>query len=484
MIKKPEVSRKMLIFGLKIKDINNMSNAKVVSFDEIPLFTYGCLTNVNSDKYYYSTDLGQIAASFPWEKLVRYFEKKFSQSKAKTGRPRVFSIRTELALIVLKSVTGESDRVLMERLAQDWVYQRFGRVNLLERYENYTILSDIRERYAKHFNYKELQKIFAEHWHEYLSRIEGVLMDATVFKSNMKYPSTVELLWESIEWLHKKIAILSKLLNIRMIRSKYRDVKRAYKKIITQKEPKRKQLRRVIGRELNLLNKYLSHFSELLSKIEQGEKVLTWCEREVYQTIKKVYEQREAQYEGKAVKNLILRLYKPYVRSIYRGKRSGKWEFGLKYHLFVLGEMVWIEYVSNENYNESRHLESVIREAEQYVGHRLKYAAADRIYATRANRKYLKSKGMEENFVPTGRPIQDQQRRRQQQVLKQELKAARNSRMEGVFGVLKEHYNTERVRVKRREVEELVIFFALMSYNSKMHSRWQAKEKEKEKQAA
>jgi len=474
----------MLIFGLKLKDINNMSNAKVVSFDQFPLFTYGCLTNVNSDKYYYSTDLGQIDASFPWKELVKYFEKRFSQSKAKAGRPRVFSIRTELALILLKSVTGESDRVLMERLAQDWVYQRFARINLLDRYENYTILSDIRERYAKYFNYKELQKIFAEHWSEYLRGIEGVLMDATVFKSNIRYPSTVELLWDAIEWLHKKIEILSKLLNIRMIRSKYRDVERAYKWIITQKEPKRKQLRRVIGRELNLLNKYLKRFSDLLSKFEQGEKVLSWNERQVYQTIKKVYQQRQAQYEGKPVKNVILSLYKPYVRSIYRGKRSGKWEFGLKYHLFVLGEMVWIDHVSNENYNESKRLETVIREAEQYVGHRLKYAAADRIYATRMNRKYLKSKGIEENFVPTGRPIQDPQRRKQQQLLKQALNAARNSRMEGVFGVLKEHYNTERVRVKRREVEELVIFFALMSYNSKMHSRWKSEQKEKEKQAA
>ena len=457
---------------------------KIVPFDKYPLFTQGCLINFNNDSYYYSSEFGQVEMSFPWKATIKYFEDKFSKSKRKSGRPRLFPVRTEIALILLKALTGESDRQIMERLAQDWVYQRFARVSLLERYDNYTILSDIRERYAKHFKYKELQKLFAGHWQDYLKQIEGVLMDATVFKSNVRYPSTVELLWQSIEWLHRRIALLNKILNKRMLRSKYNEVRRAYKRVVIQKEPKRKTLKRVIRRLLNLLNKYLNHFSSLLEEFEDGERILSKSELEVYHTICKVYEQREAQYRGKKVKGLILSLYKPYVRSIYRGKRSGKWEYGLKYHLFKLGEMVWIEHVSNNNYNESNRLEHVIRLSESYTGGRIKYIGADRIYATRSNRAYLKHKDIKENFVPVGRPLQDKLLREQQKILKQALNAARNSQMEGVFGVLKEHYTTERVRVKRREVEELLIFFSLMSYNSIKHSLWKVSESVRKGKAA
>ena len=456
--------------------------ANVINFEDYPLFEKGCLTNFN-DQYYYRHDLGQIDSSFPWTKLVNYFEKKFSQNKQKKGRRRLFSIRTELATIVLKGITGLSDKQIMERLAQDWVYQRFARVKILDFHQNFTILSDIRERYSKVTNIDELQDLFASHWSDYLSAVEGVLMDATVFKSNISYPNEIELLWESIQWLHKRIKVISRTLGQKTIRSKYKEIEKVYKRISTQKEPRYKEKKKLMRRELNLLSKYLEHFAYLVEQLPSGISSLYPSEQETYITIKKIYQQRRAKYEGKQVKNLILSLYKPYVHCIYRGKRSGRWEYGEKYHLFLLGGMVWIDYISNENFNECNRLESVVRKSEQYTGHFISYLGADRIYATRSNRAYLKSKAIKENFVPLGRPIQNKLLREQQRILKQALNAARNSKMEGIIGVLKVHYNTERVKVKAQKTERMIIFFSLMSHNAKEYSRSNTEKAQEQKQA-
>ena len=47
--------------------------------------------------------------------------------------------------------------------------------------------------------------------------------DATCYKTYMRYPTDVKLLWECVEWSHSQLKLISKYLKIRMPRNKYED---------------------------------------------------------------------------------------------------------------------------------------------------------------------------------------------------------------------------------------------------------------------
>ena len=77
-------------------------------------------------KEFYSTDLGKIYQSIPWDNLVKLFAKR----KCKNGKKPIFTTQGKLALMFLKSYTQYSDRKLIERLNTDYSLQFFCNIYL------------------------------------------------------------------------------------------------------------------------------------------------------------------------------------------------------------------------------------------------------------------------------------------------------------------------------------------------------------------
>ena len=81
-----------------------------------------------SDKIYnqfLDSELGRIYQSIPWDILVRFYRRRERKQKPKQGRPRKFTVRTELGILILQSWTGWSMRKLLEAISQNIYYQLF-----------------------------------------------------------------------------------------------------------------------------------------------------------------------------------------------------------------------------------------------------------------------------------------------------------------------------------------------------------------------
>ena len=84
-----------------------------------------------------------------------------------------------------------------------------------------------------------------------------IVMDATCYESELRYPTIQKLLWECVHWIYKQLRITCKELGIAMIRSKYLKWKHRYQgfsKIRKNTKSRRVSLTRAL---LKLLIKFI-----------------------------------------------------------------------------------------------------------------------------------------------------------------------------------------------------------------------------------
>jgi hypothetical protein len=445
--------------------------SKVIKLDEKQLFFdfYNEIISDAFNKSFLESRLGMIYQSFPWQEFESFYTKKFNSQKIKQGRKRKFPIRAELGLLVLMAITGLSDRELFERFRTDISFQRFCEVVFIssEKENNYKILSAIRARYVDFFAMFELQELISSKWSDYLKEIDGVIMDATVFQSNIRYPVDYHILEDSLDWLYRTDINLSKILQIRRMRSNYKSLRQFYKRVSIQRQPRVSLRNRLKRRQLRLIKKFISRIEYLFSLSEKNSIKLNRSLTERFSVIREVYEC----YSNSECPNKerILNLRRSYVRAIYRGKSRSKWEFGQKWHMFMLGDMVFVDKVSSENYNESERLMSVVERSNALTGNKIRLLGADRLYWTNSNRRFCSSEKIFTNFVHKGRQGKYTGSYKSAKAL---INGHRSSRMEGIFGVLKSYYNTERIRYFGKQKERLMVFLSVVSHNSLIMSKF------------
>ena len=112
----------------------------------------------------------------------------------------------------LKAYSQISDKKLIEQLNGNIYYQFFCGIVIPpgEGLTNYKIVSQIRCEIAKKIKIKELQKDLSQYWELYVKRKEKIVIDATCYESQLRYPTNAKLLWESLVWLHKVIKSMCK----------------------------------------------------------------------------------------------------------------------------------------------------------------------------------------------------------------------------------------------------------------------------------
>lgn len=409
---------------------------------------------------FHASELGRLHSVFPFERVA----KDAGLSERRLGRKNIFSPSAKVALMVLKSYTGFSDRQLMEHLNGNIHYQMFCGIMIDPSFPvtNYKIISAIRNGIASCLDIDSLQEVLASHWKPYLDNLHVCMTDATCYESHMRFPTDMKLLWESIEWLYRHILAHCSELGIRRPRNKYTDVSAAYLSYCKKRKRKASRTRMLKRRMIKLIEKLLMQRDEIHSRYGTSLRYTRDYQKRL-SIIRKVLVQEKELFEGRKVSNRIVSIDRHYVRPIVRGKEIKPVEFGAKVNNIQIDGISFIEHISFKAFNEGTRLKDCIRMHQKLMNVRVRCVAADSIYANNANRRFCTKYGISTSFVRKGRAAKDEVLRK---VLRSELSRERATRLEGSFGTQKQHYSLSRIKARNRKTEILWIFFGIHTANA------------------
>jgi len=435
---------------MKIQRISGLQN-------RLSLFS----ASEDQDLYYarfLESDLGKIYTAIPWQELVENFDIK----EQKQGRSYLFSPQGRLGLMFLKHYACCSDKKLIEQLNSNLDYQYFCDIELgFERLTNYKIVSQIRCELSDDLNINQVEKVLYGHWKEDMSSIEQVTMDATCYESELRYPTIQKLLWECVNWMYRQLRKTTRLLGVKMIRSRYIKWKKRYigfSKMRRKTKSKRTSLTRAL---LKLLNKFIG-FEKHLKKDNCLEFNLNYHKRVA--TIEKIYEQQKAHFDtGERIKDRIVSIQKDYIRPIVRGKEVKPVEFGAKVNKIQIDGINFIEHIDFNAFHEGNRFRYTVEKTQGLTRRKVKMAGADKIYATNKNRTYARSKSIQTDFIPKGKKPKDY---KDKKVLRAIISKERATRLEGSFGKEKEHYHLKKIKAKTKKNEILWIFLGIHTANA------------------
>lgn len=363
-----------------------------------PLFVQ---TDSIEQSAFYATDLDYLHQSIPFKELASKIP---SPAQAKSGRGRKAFLKLEggIALLVLKHYMGLSDEMLIDRLNKHWCMQYFCGVQLgLRKIKHTDLVSWWRCYIARHLDIKQLQPVLINAWKPCPSPTHVALMDATVYESNISYPTDVKLLWHSITKLYHIVNQKRKLFRLCSSRSNYAKHKKNYMSYQRNRRKSKGKNKKLCKQLLKYLHRLHINLEQLQSrhKFRYSNK-----ENRLLKNIQTVYEQNfERLYEDREnIKQRIVSLAKPYVRPIIRGKEVKPVEFDAKVHKVLVGGLSFIEHISYENFHEGTRLKHSIVFHQKHFG-KCSQWGANAIYATNENRRYCMSLGIATSFVTKGK---------------------------------------------------------------------------------
>jgi len=404
------------------------------------------------------SDLGKIYQAIPWEDLV----KSFKLEEKPLGRKSFFSPSGKLGLMILKNYSACSDDLLLKQLNGNIYYQLFCGVLIdpSAGLKHRQLVSSIRGELALNLSIEKSQLKLAQYWKAYLPEKENMLADATCYESEVRYPTDVKLLWESVSWLYERVKKGFKELGLGMPRTKYRKWYALYQIYRRKRKPRVKQRKRIKGGLLRMLKKLLD-----IVDLAQGESLTLLELKDLarFDLLKTAYKQQNQLFlTGEKPKGRIVSLAKPYLRPIVRGKENKPVEFGAKVNKIQLSGINFIEHLNFEAFHEGNRLKRCVSAARKLVG-KIKRVAADQIYAPNKNRRYCTENKLFTDFKPKGRKSKLEDQRK---ILRQALTKERVSRLEGSFGNEKNYYHLRKVKARTKENEILWIFFGIHTPNA------------------
>lgn len=424
-----------------------------------------------------SSELGRLYRVFPFSSIA----KSFGLKESRAGRKSFFSPAGKVALMVLKSYTGLSDRKLVEQINGSIYFQLFCGIFIRPGQEirDAKLVSKIRCELAGKLDMDLFQQEIARSWKPLMKDTHVVMSDATCYESHLRFPTNEKLLWESIEWIQGQIVKQCKGLKTRRPRNKYNDIRKRYRNFSRARRKTAKQKRKLRVSLLYLLGK-LNGQLDVIEKQHREELALDGAYHKRRNIIRQVLAQQEQMHQtGKSMPGRIVSIDKHYVRPVVRGKETKAVEFGAKANLIQVDGINFIEHVSFKPFNEGTRGISSIQYARKLLRKKVTHFAADAIYATNKTRKYCSSlpSPIYTSFVRKGREARDEDARRK---LRSLLSKERSTRLEGSFGTEKEHYGLRKIKARTEETEILWILFGVHVANGVRLARREREEEEEE----
>lgn len=286
-----------------------------------------------------------------------------------------------------------------------------------------------------------------------------LILDATVAPQAIRYPTDLSLLNEAREFSEEIIDQLYRASSWKKKPRTYRQkARKAYLAVVKRRRPTSKVLRRGIKQQLQYLRRNLSHIERLLEDWPPGTRLPlpNWLLHR-YWVIQHVFDQQWEMYQTKCRRcdHRIVSISQPHVRPIIRGKLKQPVEFGAKLSVSLSGEgLASVDHLRWDAFHEGSDLQSQVEVYRSRYGAYPESVIGDPIYGTRANRLYLKERGIRFAGKPLGRPKKmTEENRNELKALKAQRREEYRQRIpiEGKFGQGKNGYRLNYIRAKRAD---------------------------------
>lgn len=432
-----------------------------------------------------------LSSRIPWGYVEEVYQETLSGSDK--GCPAL-SGRTAFGALVIKERLGTSDRETVAQVRENPYLQYFLGLKKYS-YEapfDDSMMTHFRKRLTKEILQEINERIVSgvcaseeDHSDDSISPPSSsgsnqdgetrenkgkLIIDATCTPADITYPTDLKLLNESREKTEEIIDIIHEP-DIGEKRKPRTYRKRAHKEYIAlakQRQPGIKKLRKGIRKQLGYIKRNLKTID---TYARTGR--LELLSRRLYRlllVIHEVYRQQQWMYDNRShrMPDRIVNLHQPHVRPIVRGKAGTPVEFGAKISVSLVDGFSHVDRLGWNPYNESKDFIPQVEAYKRRYGCYPEAVQTDKIYRTRANRKYCRKHGIRLSGPPLGRPPKETEAN------KEKLKALRDQQqqdererqaIEGKFGQGKRRFTLSRIMAKLAETSEAVIMVSFIVMN-------------------
>ncbi|MBP5509913.1 MAG: IS5 family transposase [Kiritimatiellae bacterium] len=378
--------------------------------------SYGMKLNVKDEWIVVANSINWAAVE---EKYMEFFP-------SKRGRPAL-NARMALGALIIQHKAKLSDRNLVKEVARNPYYQYFLG---LERFQTkcpsgHGVLPELRKRFGMGF-INEINEVVIrnakptpEHADDRDEKpsangnLGTMILDATCPPSNIRFPQDSSLLDEAREKLDGMIDKLHAMVEEPRRPRTYRKVlRKAYLAMAKAKKRPAKKMRSLVRVMLCAVKRNMAFVDDYLAKgLILADKRDVWN----LDAIRRLYAQQKEMFDEKKHRGAdrIVSIAQPFVRPIVRGKAKTPVEFGAKYDVSVdENGYARLEKASFDAYNECTVLKGAVEGYRERTGRYPKRVLVDQVYRTKENRAYCEERGIEMSGRKSGRPPEDEKRRR------------------------------------------------------------------------
>lgn len=425
----------------------------------------------------------KLSQLIPWEKIETAYAEQFSDGIGAPGK----SVRMALGALIIKEKLGVSDRETVEQIRENPYLQYF--LGLSEYSDKAPFDASSLVHFRKRLNARLLAQVNELIIEQTLqdprdetpasdeddngddtppkppSNQGKLVLDATCAPGDIRYPTDLNLLNQARE---QSEDILDQL--YRSVRERYKrkprtyriQARRDYLKVAKQKRPRRKVMRKAVGKQLRYLRRNLKHIDRLIA----DGACLTILTRRHYRlllVIQELYRQQLSMYESKThrIEDRIVSLSQPHIRPIVRGKAGTSVEFGAKLAMSYVAGYLRLDRLGWDNFNESGEFVGQVEAFYQRTGYYPESVHADTVYRTKANRDWCRARGIRLTGLGLGaksKPLSEHQK-----LVKAD--AGYRNRIEGKFGQGKRRFSLGLVMTKLAQTSATAISITILVMN-------------------
>lgn len=433
----------------------------------------------------------KLADIIPWWEFEDTYRKCFKPSN--TGE-QAFSVRVALGTLIIKTKLGISDEETVHQIAENAYLQYFlgfprfqeglpfadSLITHFRKRFSRDILNEVNERIA--LNEKKKNQSNDDNKNDPPSSSGNIeeaghdgegtnckksgklIVDATCTPADVQYPTDARLLNEAREKLEEIIDVLHKpeqgiLKKARTYRQKAHDNYIAFTKL---RKPKPAVIRKIKGKLLRYIRRDIKIVEALVNR--NGLDLLSSRQYKTLLVVQELYRQQLEMFEDRKYRteDRIVSISQPHVRPIVRGKASAAVEFGAKLSVSVVNGFVFSEKLEWDAYNESKTLIDSLKRYKVKNGFYPEAVLADKIYRTRENREFCKTRGIRLSGPKLGRTSEEEKKEFKKHAYED---SCERNEVEGKFGTGKRKYTLGCIMAKLRETSESMIILNLLVLN-------------------
>lgn len=443
--------------------------------------------------FYYGLDKNNrwalLAQQIPWDDFAGIYAKALCED---FGRPAL-DARVVIGAMIIKYKKGLSDEETIEEIKENAYLQYFIGYEEFSHKEPFdpSLFVTLRERLGIDA-FESLNQAFISR----IQKIEEVqkksisskakeegdskknkpknperqgklILDASVAPQDIKFPTDIELLNDSREHTERIIdSLWQPGPGKRKPRTYRRLARKAYLSTAKKKSKSDKVLRAGIRKQLGYTSRNINTIKKLIDPKLGKPSPLNARDLKTFFVVQEIYRQQKQMFEEKKhqVSDRIVSVAQPYVRPIVRGKAGRHTEFGAKFSVSLVDGFAFLDHLDWNAFSESLDLKDQVESYRERFGFYPEEVIGDNAYGSRANRDYLKERGIVFSGKALGRPakLTDEEARLTRKRMKEH--AGLRNQIEGKFGEGKRKYDLDRVMTRTMHTSEswiAAVFFVM-----------------------